>query len=43
MTQRVDHFLVDTRLKFWNSFFSVVLDWAPKLKQIYVNQKLDEI
>lgn len=31
--------LVDQSLKFWNTFFDVVLDWAPTLKQIYAQDK----
>jgi hypothetical protein len=27
--------LVDPSDKFWNHFFQIVVDWSPKLKQIY--------
>lgn len=35
-------FVVDRNPESWNSFFDVILDWAPKLKQIYKqDNKLD--
>jgi hypothetical protein len=37
--------LVDPNDKFWNTFFDIILEWAPTLKQIYQpeenNNKLD--
>jgi len=36
--------LVDLNLETWNTFFDIVLDWEPKLREIYKEQKeLDEI
>lgn len=27
--------MVDPDLKFWNTFFDYVFEWAPVLKQVY--------
>lgn len=34
-----ENFMVDPRIKTWNTFFEIISDWAPKLKKVYKDQE----
>ena len=35
--------LVDQSLKTWNTFFDIMFEWEPKLRQIYEKEDLDQV